>query len=235
MVTMSEIFNSKSVKRALHKNTGSHGFTLIELLVVVAIIGILAAMLFPALGKAKMKAKTIQCVSQLRQCGMAMQMYLGDFDDTFFWGDPKSPSINYEGMEWFVWAGRTNGNLYTGQSNIFNRIDRPLNHYGLNEKVVLCPLDQGRYDTIPDRLFDHVGNSYSFNANGHPKLKDGGLAGRKLASVRNPSKTPLFADNVVLFDDNPTGWHKAIPAGNVYFVDNHIEFHTSMTAELLEW
>lgn len=212
-----------------------NGFTLIELLVVIAIIGILAAMLFPSLARAKSRALDAKCLSQLRQCGVAMQMYLGDFNDQFFWGDPKSPSINYEGMEWFVWAGRTNNNLYTGQSNIFNRIDRPLNHYGLNEKIVICPVDQGRYDSLPYRLFDYVGNSYSFNANGHPKLRDGGLAGRKVSSVKTPSRTVLFADNVVYFDENPTGWHRSIPAGNVYFVDNHIEFHTSMTAELLDW
>jgi len=77
-------------------------FTLIELLVVIAVIGILAALLLPALGKAKHRAKEIGCTSNLKQVGTALRLWVDDNDD------------------WLPPGGGSQSGLFMGQSADYN-------------------------------------------------------------------------------------------------------------------
>ncbi len=78
----------------MFKKNRKNAFTLIELLVVIAIIAMLASVLLPALSKARESARRIKCVSNLKQCGLAMMLYAQDYDDYIiacrWWSTPQT-------------------------------------------------------------------------------------------------------------------------------------------------
>lgn len=209
-------------------------FSLIELLIVIAIMAILASLLLPALSRAKTRANDAQCMSNLRQCSVALSLYLQDYNDRLFW---TSTNVALDGMEWFVWAGRTNNNeIGAAQGNIFNDTDRPLNHYGLTEQTVTCPMDQGRtVDQTSYNLFEWVGNSYVFNFGGQPPFTNGGLDGLQASSLSNLTQTVVFACGILPYPTDVKGWHRSTPAGNILFADNHVGFYQATAATNLIW
>jgi prepilin-type N-terminal cleavage/methylation domain-containing protein/prepilin-type processing-associated H-X9-DG protein len=168
-------------------------FTLIELLVVIAIIAILAAILFPVFARARESARRISCASNLKQLGVAVQMYAQDFDEVLPYG-----------QNWHGTSADLDKNYLLG-----NRVK--LQPYIKNESVWHCPDDSvwdaahetklyfTSYGTQFDAWYDtHYWDPQTGGDQSSCKC-NAALQGVTLAAVAHPSEKGLMFDQL--------GWH----------------------------
>jgi prepilin-type N-terminal cleavage/methylation domain-containing protein/prepilin-type processing-associated H-X9-DG protein len=225
-------------------------FTLIELLVVIAIIAVLAAILLPVFGQAREKAREATCLSNLRQIGMAVRMYVQDHDETFpifqaYNTQPPADLPGHQGIEVALQPHARNRDLFRCPDDAGGPVPA-----GSPSTV-----DYGGCQDFPEKARsyrDCYGSSYRFTRGAYSTV-----AGVSLQNNIPFTETRLVTDAMFVFpaetrilrdemlpwfggDQDPDGkkygyfpdyyrqWHPR--GGGFVFADGHARFHVSAQA-----
>ena len=160
-------------------------FTLIELLVVIAIIAILAALLLPALARAKEKARATICLSNVRQWSTAFWMYGDDYDDFFpYEGQPGDISTGFNLNAWFNVA-----TVYAGEERLMDLYAHGNPPIGGSKNIFSCPSTARKLSTTPTA--PHPYFMYGFNN----RLDPDGARQFKRTEVLQPTDTVTFTES----------------------------------------